>query len=111
MQGFEFMIPIVLFVCITLAIKFVVDSRVRKRMVENNVSEDMVKSILAADERTRRLSALKWGLVLTSVGFAFGLVDLMHLSFDEGHTGALGLVIAAAGAGMLVYHFIADRVR
>src|SRR5262249_52085400 len=87
MQGFEFLIPIVLFVCVTMAIKFVVDSRVRKRMVENNVSEDMIKSILAADERTRRLSALKWGLVLASVGFAFGLVDLLHLSFDEGHTG------------------------
>ena len=101
------LIPMVLFVCTTLAIKYVVDARARKQMVENHVSEDLVKSMLLADERNRRLSALKWGLVLTAVGIAFGLVSAMHLDGDS--PGAFGLVIAAAGIGMLAYHFIADR--
>ena len=85
-------IPMVLFVCIVLAIKVVVDARVRKQMMENHVDQEMIKSMLAADEQARRLSALKWGLVLVLVGLAFGLIDLLHLHFDDDHTGALGLL-------------------
>lgn len=102
-------IPMVLFVCITMCIKVVVEARLRKKMVENHVSEDLVKSMLVADEQSRRLSALKWGLVLTTVGCAFGLVSAMHL--DGNNPGAFGLLIGAAGVGMLAYHFIANRVR
>jgi uncharacterized membrane protein len=105
------LIPMVLFVSIAVSIKWVVDARVRKRMVENNVSEDLVKSILVADERNRRLSALKSGLVLTSVGIAFGLIGALHMRLDDDNPGAIGLLIGAAGIGMLIYHFIADRAR
>jgi hypothetical protein len=107
--NFEVLIPIVLFVCVVMAIKIVVEARLRKRMVESHVSEDLVKSMLLADEQTRRLSALKWGLVLTSVGLSFGLISALHL--DSNNPGSFGLLIGAAGVGMLAYHFIANRVR
>jgi hypothetical protein len=107
--NFEVLIPIVLFVCVVMAIKIVVEARLRKRMVESHVSEDLVKSMLLADEQSRRLSALKWGLVLTSVGLSFGLISALHL--DSNNPGAFGLLIGAAGVGMLAYHFIANRVR
>lgn len=108
-MDFALLIPITLFVCIVVAIKVVVEARLRKRMVESHVSEELVKSMLTADERNRRLSALKWGLVLTSVGVAFGLISALHL--DSENPGAFGLLIGAAGVGMLAYHFIADRVK
>lgn len=108
-MDFALLIPITLFVCIVVAIKVVVEARMRKRMVESHVSEELVKSMLTADERNRRLSALKWGLVLTSVGVAFGLISALHL--DSENPGAFGLLIGAAGVGMLAYHFIADRVK
>lgn len=107
--NFEALIPIVLFICVVVAIKVVVEARLRKRMVESHVSEDLVKSMLLADEQSRRLSALKWGLVLTSVGFSFGLISALHL--DSNNPGSFGLLIGAAGVGMLAYHFIANRVR
>lgn len=103
------LIPMVLFVCIVMAIKIVVEARLRKQMVETHVSEELVKSMLVADEQSRRLSALKWGLVLTAVGIAFGLVGAMHL--DSDNPGTFGLLIGAAGLGMLAYHFIANRVK
>ena len=108
-MDFAILIPITLFICVVLAIKFVVEARLRKRMVESHVSEDLVKSMLTADERNRRLSALKWGLVLTSVGVALGLVSALHL--DSNNPGAFGLLVGAAGIGMLAYHYIADRVK
>ena len=103
------LIPMVLFVCIVMAIKIVVEARLRKQMVETHVSEELVKSMLVADEQSRQLSALKWGLVLTAVGIAFGLVGAMHL--DSDNPGTFGLLIGAAGLGMLAYHFIANRVK
>ena len=62
--------------CIVMAIKIVVDSRLRRRLAETN-------AFRGADEVddgrrravARRLSALKWGLVLTLLGGAFGIID------------------------------------
>ena len=106
---FEYLIPITLFICITLAIKFVIDGRVRRRFAETNVSEDLVKAMLVADEQARRLSALKWGIVLTSIGAGFGLVGGMHM--DTNNPAVFGLLVASAGIGMLVYHFVAGKAR
>src|SRR5258705_11553664 len=82
MMDFAYFIPITLFICIVLAIKVITDARVRRRIAETNPSEELVKTMLLADEQNRRLSALKWGLVLTVVGVAFGLISAMHLEAD-----------------------------
>ena len=106
---FGLLVPITAFICIVMAIKVIVEARLRSRMAETNASEDLVKSMLVADEQSRRLSALKWGLVLTLIGLAFGLISAMHL--DSQDPGTWGLLIGAAGIGMLVYHAIANRAR
>ena len=103
------LIPIVMFVCIVVAIKIIVDSRLRRRLAETNASEELIKSMLQADEVSRRLEALKWGLVLTIVGCAFGLISALHLESDN--PGTFGLLIGSAGIGMLAYHVIASRLR
>ena len=107
MMDFAYFIPITLFICIVLAIKVITDAKVRRRIAETNPSEDLVKAMLIADEQSRRLSALKWGLVLTVVGVAFGLISALHLSSEN--PGAYGLLIGAAGVGMLAYHALANR--
>ena len=106
---FGLLVPITAFICIVMAIKVIVEARLRSRLAETNASEDLVKSMLVADEQSRRLSALKWGLVLTLIGLAFGLISAMHL--DSQDPGTWGLLIGAAGIGMLVYHAIANRAR
>jgi hypothetical protein len=108
-MDFEILIPITLFVAIVMAIKIIVDSRLRRRLAETNASEELIKSMLQADEASRRLSALKWGLVLTLIGLSFGLISALHL--DSNNPGTWGLLIGAAGVGMLGYHAIANRVR
>jgi hypothetical protein len=108
-MDFAYLIPITLFVCIVMAIKVVVDSRLRRRLAETNASEEMIKSMLVADEQSRRLSALKWGLVLTLLGVAMGAIDGMNMSSED--PGAWGLLLGAAGVGMLIYHAVANRFR
>jgi len=109
MMDFAYLIPITLFVCIVMAIKVVVDARLRRRLAETNASEDLIKSMVAADEQSRRLSALKWGLVLTLLGVAFGIIDVANLSSES--PGAWGILLAAAGVGLLAYHAIANKFR
>ena len=58
-MNLEFLIPIVLFVCITYAIKAVVDARVRRQMVESNGSQELVRSIVESEEARRRHGSLR----------------------------------------------------
>lgn len=108
-MDFALLVPIALMVAVVMAIKIIVDSRLRRRLAETNASEDLIKSMLVADEQSRRLSALKWGLVLTLLGLSFGLISALHL--DSDNPGTWGLLIGAAGVGMLAYHGIANRFR
>jgi hypothetical protein len=108
-MDFTMLVPISMFAAIVMAIKVVVDSRLRRRLAETNPSEELMKQIMAADETARRLSALKWGLVLTLLGIAFGIIDGAHLSSDS--PGAWGILFAATGIGLLAYHAIANKFR
>jgi hypothetical protein len=108
-MDFALLIPISAFICIVMAIKIIVENRLRRRLAETNASEDLIKSMLVADEQSRRLSALKWGLVMTLIGISFGLISALHL--DSDNPGAWGLLIGAAGVGMLAYHGIANKFR
>ena len=56
-MDFALFIPIVFFICVTLAIKIIVDSRLRRRMAETHASEELIKAMLMADERSRQTKA------------------------------------------------------
>jgi len=109
MFDFSLLIPIVFFLSTVAIIKIVVDARVRRRMAETHASDDLVRSMLQADEQNRRLSALKWGLVLVLMGVSFGLIDAMGLNPDDPAT--YGLLLGSAGLGLLGYHVIGQRSR
>jgi hypothetical protein len=108
-MDFALLVPITFFLAVVMAIKVVVDSRLRRRLAETNPSEELMKQMMAADETARRLSALKWGLVLTLLGVAFGIIDGVNLGSDD--PGTWGILLAAAGIGMLAYHAIANKLR
>lgn len=101
------LIPISFFICVVYAIKVVVDGRMRRRLAETNGSEDLFKAMLAADEQSRRLGALKWGMVLTTVGVSFFIQQVLKLGPNDPAT--FGLLFVAAGAGLLGYHLLASR--
>lgn len=108
-MDFALFIPIAMVIAVVMSIKIIVETRLRRRLAETNASEELIKSMLQADEQGRRLSALKWGLVMVMLGSAFGLISALHLDSDD--PGAWGLLIGFSGVGMLAYHAIANRVR
>lgn len=96
----EFLIPIAFFAAVVAAIKFIVDARVRTKLVSANVSNDLLRSLLEVEEQQRRYSSLRWGIVLSCLGIGFALIQ----SFDwsEGGPGAIAVVIGATGIGNLL---------
>ncbi|MBE5315661.1 MAG: hypothetical protein H4O13_09685 [Xanthomonadales bacterium] len=108
-MDFAILIPISLFAAIAYIVKVILDGRVRRRLVESSASESLVRSLIEADELARRTSALKWGMVLTSLGAAFGVIEWLDLRADS--PGTFGLMFVAAGIGMLGYHLLTQRSR
>lgn len=108
-MDFALLVPIAMVISVVAIIKIVTDSRLRRRLAETNASEDLIRAMLTADEQSRSLAALKWGIVLTVVGLALGLISALHLDGNDPAT--FGLLIGSAGLGMLGFHFIAARKR
>ena len=102
------LIPISLFVCITYAIKVVVDAMVRRHMVNAGGSEELVNSILRDEEQRRRHSSLRWGIVLVSVALGFGLIQLF--GWREVTPGLIAVLAGVTGLGHLAFFAISRRL-
>lgn len=106
-MNFELLIPITLFICITYAIKAVVDARVRRQMVDSNGSQDLVRSMLEGEELRRRHGSLRWGVTLVALALGFGLVDVA--GWQEITPGVIAVLLGATGLGNLAYYAIARK--
>lgn len=107
-MNLEFLIPIVLFVCIAYAIKAVVDARVRRQMVESNGSQELVRSIIEGEETRRRQGSLRWGVVLLALGIGFTAISAQRL--DHVTPATLAILLIATGLGNLAYFMLARKL-
>ena len=108
MNNLEFLIPIVLFVCIAYAIKVVVDSRVRKQLVASNVSQELIQSIVEADELRRRHATLRWGTILIALAVGFGLMEALTLR--DITPGVIAILLGATGVGNLAAFYLTRKL-
>lgn len=108
MNNLEFLIPITLFVCITYAIKAIVDARVRKQLVASNVSQELIQSIVEADELRRRHATLRWGAILIALAVGFGLMEALNLR--DITPGVLAILLGATGIGNLIAYHLSRKM-
>ncbi len=101
-------IPISLFLCITYAIKAIVDARVRRQLVSSNVSQDLVKSIIEGDETRRRHASLRWGIILMALAVAFVLIEAF--GWRDVTPGVIAVLLGAVGLGNLAYYAMSRRL-
>ena len=102
------LVPIALFICITYAIKAVVDARVRKQLVSSNGSPELVQSIMASDETNRRLSSLRWGITMVALAIGFGIVQ--GAGWTEVNPGVIALLIGSLGIGNLAFYALSRKL-
>ena len=106
-MNLELLIPISLFVCITYAIKAVVDAGVRRKMVDSSGSQDLVRAMLQGEEQRSRHGSLRWGIVMVALAIGFGIVDAGH--WNELSPAVIAVLLGATGLGNLAYYAIARR--
>jgi hypothetical protein len=105
------MIPIIIIpaFCATIAfvIKIIVEARARARLLQSTPPE-LALSILTEDERRRRHSSLKWGIVLVCLAVGFMVVELAK--WDEPTPGALAVLLAATGIGNIASYLLCRSI-
>lgn len=102
------LVPISVFVCTAYSIKVCVDAMVRRRMVDAGGSTQLVDSLLRDESQRQRHSSLRWGIVLLSVAFGFGLVQ--WFGWKEVTPGLVAVLAGATGLGNLVFFAISRRL-
>jgi hypothetical protein len=107
MRDLELLIPIAFFVCITYAIKIIADARMRSKLITANGSEELMRSLVANEQKQNREASLRWGIVLTCLAGGFALIEAFN--WDDLTPGAIAVLLGATGIGNLVFHWVAPR--
>ena len=98
-MDFDLLIPLTLFVCVTYAIKALLDSRTRNKLIAANGSEELIRSLVANEEQQRRHASIRWGVVLVSLAVGFALIEFF--GWEEVTPGAIAVLLGATGVGNL----------
>jgi hypothetical protein len=104
-MDFEVLIPITLFLCVTYAIKALLDARTRAKLIATNGSEELIRSLVQNEEQQRRHASVRWGVVLVCLAVGFALIEFF--GWDEITPGAIAVLLGATGVGNLVSFYIA----
>jgi hypothetical protein len=88
--------------------KIVMDNGTKRRLLQARVNEDVVRALFRKGYDPELFSALKWGLVMATLGLGLVIVQLLGLRASEPL--ALGVMLVCAGSGMLAYYLVATTV-
>src|SRR5262245_18680827 len=102
------LIPITLFICITYAIKVLVDARTRSKLIAANGSEELIRSLVQNEEQQRRHASVRWGIVLVCLAVGFALIQFF--GWDEVTPGAIAVLLGATGIGKRVSFYVSRNM-
>ncbi len=103
----EILVPLGFFAAIVWIVKIISDNRIRRKMLDQHVSDELAEAILRKGKsEPSALGALKWGLIVLGVGGALVLIELFSIDADEPL--AYGMLFLAAGAGLIAYYLLAS---
>lgn len=105
-MAFEILIPITLFICVTYAIKVVVEARMRAKLIAGNGSEELIRTMVQVESQQRRHTSLRWGILLLALGIGFGMIE--GFGWREVTPGVVAVLLGVTGAGNLLA-YVASR--
>ena len=95
------------FICIAYITRVISDNRIRRELVNNQATEEIIEKLFLANRVEAIGSNLKWGIVLVALGLALALIQMTGLDGDEPLT--YGLIFLFSGVGLLIYYAIKMR--
>jgi len=104
----EILVPLGFFAAIVWIVKIVSDNRIRRKVLDQRVSDELAEAILQKDRsEPSALGALKWCLIVLAVGASLLLMGIFSVDVDEPL--GYGLLFSAAGGGLVAYYLIASQ--
>jgi ABC-type transport system involved in cytochrome c biogenesis permease subunit len=101
-------VMLALFATIAFSLKTIVDARSRTKLLQSNPHEGLVEAILKGEERRRRQSALRWGIVLVFLAAGFGIVEIME--WKRPSPGVIAVLLGATGFGNIASYLVCRKV-
>lgn len=102
------LVPIIimpaLFWMIAYITSVISDNRVRRKLAESGVSQEVVEKLFLQRRVTDIDAALKWGLVGVAIGIAFAVIAVGGLDVESPMTYAVLFIFA--GTGLLGFYGI-----
>jgi len=97
-------IPIVMFISFAWMVKALSDNKTKRMIIEKAGLNENIK-YLYYEPNKQANSSLKWGIVLVALGVALVIYKLFF--FYESEEVAFGIMFLFAGAGLILYYFLA----
>jgi hypothetical protein len=97
-----------LFATIAFSLKIIVDARSRTKLLQSNPHQGLVEAILKGEERRRRQSALRWGIVLVSLAVGLGIVEIM--GWTRPSAGLFAVLLGTTGLGNIASYLVCRKV-
>lgn len=105
------LVPIVLFVCVTVGItyivKLLVNARLRIKMLQTCNSKELLEAVVQGDAHRDQMTALRWGILALMEAIGFGVIQAM--GWTELNPGIVAMLLGAFGLGSLLFFGIARR--
>lgn len=101
----DVLVPLGFFALVAYIAKLIRDTRIRRKALESPLSEEAAEAFVRGGSfEPSTQSALKWGLVVLSIGVGLLFVDLLAISFES--PVAYAVLLVASGIALLSYYLI-----
>lgn len=111
-MGKDIVVPVVLFLCITVSIVYIVgllvNTRQRIKMLQVCGSSELVESVLKSDTHRYQMSALRWGVLAVAEAIAFGIIQAMD--WTTINPGVVAVLLGAFGLGSILFFVLGRRL-
>lgn len=111
MGGFEQLLPvfpIVLFVVLVISVtKYLLDFRLKNKIIDRGISEQLANSILAKSESDKKDDAAKWAFLL--IGLSGGLIAAYYTAPLDIHS--LAIIVLSIGLSFMANYFYLTNSR
>ena len=103
------LIPIILAICILLAVRFVSDAKLRRHISDTQSDAEVIRALLESGDAPRQRSLHTWISTLISLGLAMMLLHWLQLGADDPL--AYGLLFVASGLGLFLPQLMGRQPR
>ncbi len=102
------LIPVAICFVIAYIVKVISDNKIRRLAIEKGMVKEDMKYLYFDRFEGKIPSSLKWGFVLIGIGLALFVGRIVPYDMTEQVT--IGGMFFFAGAGLVIYYFVANRI-